>query len=85
LSGPVIVKGFGAEDDTERHEKKANNLMPKTMDRFDDGGNDVLEKRTSLLDGQPLFHNPIVTKAQLAGLWQYRAAPKVPIDQLGNL
>lgn len=42
--------------------------MPKTMDRFDHRGDDMLDKGTSLLDGKTLVHVFIVTKAGCAGV-----------------
>ena len=52
------------ENNTEREEKKADNLMPEAMHRFDDSRHDMLQKGTPLLDCQTLLHPFIVTNTQ---------------------
>jgi len=71
------------KNDAERHEKKANNLVPKTMDRFNNGRDDVLQKRTPLAHGLTLPHSFIVTKAIDEGFRDTEMAKKVPLEARG--
>lgn len=59
----------------EAQEKEANNLIPEGVQRFDDRGDDVLEKRPAVADGLALPHDFIVTEWTWSGHFWPVTAP----------
>lgn len=80
FAGAVVVISPAAAENRQYHEKKADYLVPKAMDRFYDGGNDVLDEDLAVPDCLALPHYFIVTKASQVPVPPSCTAGKLPIQ-----